>query len=283
MRFLKCFMLLFLVFNQASATQNNLAICAIFQNEAKWLPEWIDFHRQEGVEHFYLYNNDSTDDFQKVLQPYVEAGIVEIIPWNLKHNNLIYFASQVVAPAYMDCIHRARNKFAWVAFLDTDEFLFSVNRNYTIVDVLPFFKNLAPGVCVNWVMYGTSNVNKINKGESLLDLMVMRSEISYAANRHIKSIVQPNLVLDCKSPHYFFYKQGHAITEIGEIIGHDCFSKNISVNILRINHYWSRDKEWLYGVKLERAKEWGNTNIITTMENQFLNKVYDPILSKKPK
>ena len=47
-----------------------LAICAIFKNEAPWLKEWIIYHHKVlGVKHFYLYNNDSTDNFIEILSP----------------------------------------------------------------------------------------------------------------------------------------------------------------------------------------------------------------------
>ena len=39
-----------------------LAVCAIYRNEAPYLREWIEFHRLVGVERFFLYNNESTDD-----------------------------------------------------------------------------------------------------------------------------------------------------------------------------------------------------------------------------
>ena len=39
-----------------------LAVGAIFQNEARYLREWIEFHRRQGVERFYLYENNSSDD-----------------------------------------------------------------------------------------------------------------------------------------------------------------------------------------------------------------------------
>ena len=41
----------------------NLSICAIFKNEAKYLKEWIEYHRIFGVDHFYLYNIGSRDSF----------------------------------------------------------------------------------------------------------------------------------------------------------------------------------------------------------------------------
>jgi hypothetical protein len=43
--------------------EHNLAVCAIFRDEAPFLDEWIRFHIGVGATHFYLYNNFSSDDF----------------------------------------------------------------------------------------------------------------------------------------------------------------------------------------------------------------------------
>ena len=43
---------------------NELAICAIFREEAPFLDEWITFHVGVGAGHFYLYDNFSTDSFR---------------------------------------------------------------------------------------------------------------------------------------------------------------------------------------------------------------------------
>ncbi|MBQ3442569.1 MAG: glycosyltransferase family 92 protein [Selenomonadaceae bacterium] len=50
----------------------DLAVVAIFKDEARYLREWLDYHLAAGVEHFYLYNNDSSDDYATVLAPYVK-------------------------------------------------------------------------------------------------------------------------------------------------------------------------------------------------------------------
>ena len=50
----------------------DLTITAIFKNEGHYLKEWLDYHLLAGVEHFYLYNNDSTDNYKEVLAPYIE-------------------------------------------------------------------------------------------------------------------------------------------------------------------------------------------------------------------
>ena len=62
-------------------TKYGLVLCAIFKNEAPHLKEWIEYHLLVGVEHFYLYNNNSTDHFREVLQPYVDNGTVTLTEW----------------------------------------------------------------------------------------------------------------------------------------------------------------------------------------------------------
>ncbi|MBR2734192.1 MAG: glycosyltransferase family 2 protein, partial [Selenomonadaceae bacterium] len=40
---------------------HDLAIAAILKNEGHYIKEWLDYHLLAGVDHFYLYDNDSTD------------------------------------------------------------------------------------------------------------------------------------------------------------------------------------------------------------------------------
>ena len=59
----------------------NLAIVAILKNESPYVLEWVEYHRSIGFQKFFLYNNDSTDNVKELLAPYVQAGIVKLIPW----------------------------------------------------------------------------------------------------------------------------------------------------------------------------------------------------------
>ena len=49
-----------------------LAIVAMFKNESSILESWIEHYIKEGVQHFYLIDNGSTDDYQKILNPYMD-------------------------------------------------------------------------------------------------------------------------------------------------------------------------------------------------------------------
>ncbi len=112
-----------------SSKKNTLSICAVFKNEAPHLKEWIEYHRLIGVDHFYLYNNRSSDDYLKALQPYIQKGIVTLIHWSgvtETHDLKAPFAEALGTriPAYENAIkYRSVGKTKWLALLDVDEFL----------------------------------------------------------------------------------------------------------------------------------------------------------------
>lgn len=53
----------------------------MFRNEAPYLYEWVQYHHTAGVDHFYMYDHLSTDNSLEVLQPFLEEGLFEVIPW----------------------------------------------------------------------------------------------------------------------------------------------------------------------------------------------------------
>ncbi len=51
-----------------------ISICSIFKNEAKYFEEWLEYHLMIGVDHFYLYNNFSEDNYYEILEKYIKSG-----------------------------------------------------------------------------------------------------------------------------------------------------------------------------------------------------------------
>ena len=91
-----------------------LAICAIAKNEGPYFKEWIEWHRKMGVEKFYIYDNESTDNTREILQPYIDSGIVDYT---------YYPGYRKQIAAYDDCMTRHREDSRWIAFIDLDEFI----------------------------------------------------------------------------------------------------------------------------------------------------------------
>lgn len=141
----------------------NVSICAIFKNEASYLREWIEFNHLVGIEHFYMYNNNSDDDYETVLKPYIENGLVTLIQW--PHN-------QMQMECYKDCIQNFADETKWLGFIDIDEFIVPKSTNDIYSFLKPFEKNRG-SVNIYWKIFGTSGfMNRDTNGLITEDLTV---------------------------------------------------------------------------------------------------------------
>jgi hypothetical protein len=56
-------------------------MATIVKDQSQDLPTWLLWHLILGVEHVYIYDNDSTDDIENVLKSFIRAGYVTYIKW----------------------------------------------------------------------------------------------------------------------------------------------------------------------------------------------------------
>lgn len=127
--------------------QYNVSICAIFKDEGPYLREWIEFHRIVGVEHFYLYNNKSSDNYDEILAPYIEEGLVEVKNWPRPQSQMA---------AYQDFMENKAYETKWVGFIDIDEYVIP-NKVDDIYDFLKGFENRT-AVIIYWKYMGSSGL-----------------------------------------------------------------------------------------------------------------------------
>lgn len=112
---------------------HQLSVCALFTNEAKYIKEWIEYHQLIGVDHFYLYDNNSKDRFRTILNPYIKKGIVTLIPWpdyfeNRSGENEVKWIFSTMTSAYEHAIrYLAPGKTKWLTILNVNEFLVPLN------------------------------------------------------------------------------------------------------------------------------------------------------------
>ena len=212
----------------------DLAVVAIFKDEGRYLKEWLDYHLLAGVEHFYLYNNDSSDDYAEVLAPYVEKNLVTLIDWPGK---------LMMYPAYNDAINKHRFDCRYMAFIDLDEFIFpKTNRPVVeVIDEILSRDSNAAALGINWQCFGSNGQDKADYSRGVLERFTRR-----APDKGIflgEGIVNPRAV-DCWwSPHYAYYFQDfYSINSNGAktlyIAGYP-----IATDKIVINHYFTKSKE----------------------------------------
>lgn len=132
-----------------------VSICAIFKDEGIYLKEWLEYHMMIGIEHFYLYNNFSSDNYLEVLKPYIDARIVTLREWPVNQGQL---------SAYKDCYEKSKNESQWIGFIDIDEFICP----YKTEDIKLWLKNfeIFPSIILYWKMFGASG--KIQREKELV-------------------------------------------------------------------------------------------------------------------
>lgn len=229
--------------------QYQLAVCAIFQNEGPYLKEWIEYHKLLGVEHFYLYNNLSTDNYKTILQPYIKNGEVDLIEWNYPSKDIVEW-NGIQCKAYNDALGKTRGRAKWVAFIDLDEFLVPTLKD-NLIHFLNDYNEFA-AVCINWMVYGTSWITKIPDDQLLIETLTLRAPKEAERHRRVKSIVQPKMTTHCINPHFFFFKEGYFQVDVEKTAFHGESTSIPKCSAIRINHYFIRDAEWLINVKIPR-------------------------------
>lgn len=204
-------------------------ICAIMKDcDQNYLEEWIDWHKLIGFDYFFIYDNGSKKPINETLIDYNNVIIYDF-PGNIKQ-----------LPAYMDCITKQKNgeqiKCDWIAFIDEDEFIFVESGN--IKDLLHSQQSSAIGL--NWLMFGSNGLKEKTDGKQMRKFL-KHNEYKAPVNKHIKSIVRPELVEGFNTPHDCRYISGNCCDVLGNVLNGP-FTETPIHKIAWINHYYTRSE-----------------------------------------
>jgi hypothetical protein len=207
----------------SSAPRGRVAACLRFRDEARFLEEWLEYHIAAGVDHFFLYNNFSEDNYQEVLRPYQERGQVTLIDWPRKPAS---------PEAENDCIARTRGRFEWVGFIDADEFVV-VRDHRSVPEVLDGFGDV-PAVALQWYVYG-SNGHERRPQDWVIRAYTRRAT---EPNLHFKVFVRPEQVTRNRNSHNFYYLRARCAVREPRVR-----QPGYAAERAWINHYYSKSLE----------------------------------------
>lgn len=207
-----------------------LSAVIIIKNEKDYIREWIEYHLLIGVEHFYIFDNESTDDVLEVLQPYIDQDIVSYT---------YVEGGKKQIPAYVSTMLNNYKETNWLAILDADEFLVSTGDE----DIKEFLKKTSfftSQLLLGWMVFGSSGQKNREPG---LVTQRFRWHASDDFVADYKPIVRPERYLRMKIPHWVDVL-GKTVDENRQIIW-DYPKSNISASkqLFRINHYYSKSLE----------------------------------------
>ena len=218
------------------------------------------------MEHFYFYDNGSTDDTRALLEPYIRAGVVD---YRLAEGHLMQVA------CYHDAVLRARGQTYWLALIDLDEFIVPVQHD-TIPGFLQEYEH-HNGVAINWVNFDCDG-HKVRplEHDALVTANYTRTVADhdrFERDRVYKCIVRPERVAYVWDPHIVYYRrisQSAAQWTVTENLEQTSPVSSSTVRHsaakIRINHYYTKSR-----AEMEAKKRRGDADV----QNQALYNTSD--------
>ena len=200
-----------------------LSVAAIMKNEKPYLKEWIEYHILQGVEHFYLCDNDSTDGSKEYLKPYIDKKIITYIPTPGINQQL---------KCYEKIINTYKDDTYWLAIIDLDEYMVPIQKR-NMKAFLKDFEDVSE-VSLHWMNYGDNNLFARNFS------LITETFTSHAKNLNhtVKSIVKPQKVVNFNNfgANHYVKVEGLSVNEYHKPVKF-MLNYNISGDKARINHY----------------------------------------------
>ena len=222
-----------------------LGILTYFKNERSSIYEWILHYKKWGIDHIWLIDNGSQDDYN--IEEFINDGFVTIY----KEPNL----SQ--QDAYNKYVITIKNDVTWLGVFDMDEFLYSKEKE-NLKDVMSDVNEGIKMVSIQMTVFLPST---FESKESIIETNILRR--CFDSNKHPKCLFNLNLVNKISIHGYDSYKKLHLTA---------------NETLLCINHYRYSSFEYLYGIKEGRGGGVHKNKYKSSKHNILINSLNDSFL-----
>ena len=213
-----------------------VAVCAIGRLENRYAVEWVEHYNSLGVDKIYIYDNNRVEDgelLSDVLQPYIEAGFVEITPWMARQKQ-----------AYEDCYNRHNLEYSWIGFFDFDELVW-IQEGRKVSDLLSGF-DYADVLVMNWRTM-TDNELLHYEAKPMRERFTEGTDEDFQMNRHVKSFVHTGIKgISFNDPHCPNAPKLTVVNVHGISVKQMPIQDQVIHDIARVDHYDTKTaEEWI--------------------------------------
>ncbi len=239
-----------------------LSLCAIIKDERN-LEEFIIYNWILGIEHFYIYDNDSSHPIKDRLYNYLFTKICTIIDFPGSNQQI---------NAYNHCLHNFGHETRWMANIDADEFI-CPRHHWSLRDFLDNYPD-AHAIGINWIFFGTSFHNNIQNNYTIDSYRYCNKE----QDKHIKTIYKPEYTYNILDPHHVSVHDRSKYLDAKRNIINGPFNYNYTSDIIQINHYFTRSLEDCF-IKKNRGRADGHSfgNLLNNEDN-ILHSLHNDII-----
>ena len=171
-------------------------LCSIVKEQNKYLREWVEHYQKLGFSNIYLFDNNEEnggEDISEVISGYIDNGFV-IVDTSIKGKPLV---DSLQASVYNKCYLEQSKNYDWIAFYDTDEYLYlksckDISQWVTNKKYAPF-----QAIAVNWKTYTDNNI--LIDGDST----TISSYTDYIKDRRAKDSIRVKCIYRTKIKELF--------------------------------------------------------------------------------
>jgi hypothetical protein len=240
-----------------------LCIMAIFKDEQDYMEEWLNHHIEQGIEHIYLYCNDTDINKYACLNNEKYKKYITLIPWVNKKNN---GANTIQRQAYTHCVQTYNNEYQFIMMLDLDEFIIHTDEKNKVIDFINSIKG-------TWTSTRAIKVQRYDFGSNgHIDKPIGNVMDNYTKHEKICSSYKTIANADYIDINKNFYgvHDFNYLDKTGKVYNdyfsykytgfpNRCTEDSVNEIPLVINHYYTKS----YQEYIKRCKLWENGGINT--------------------
>ena len=199
-----------------------LSLCLFVKNE-RYLEEFICYYKILGVEHFYIYDNQSTIPVRNRLEDPFYSNYITFVDFCGEYQQL---------NAYNHCLKNFGHETRWLIVVDGDEYIVPKSC-WTIREFMNNYEDV-DALGINWRMFGTNYYDKRPRG------FVIENYIKCSKNQHeeFKCIVKPSRCYEFVSVHHPKVYDPRLFLDANRNVLNNGFRNNhYNIDKIQINHY----------------------------------------------
>lgn len=264
-----------------------LAVCVCIKNEAKCIIDFMQHYIKQGIEHFYIVDNNSDDNLKETLENSPYDFLITLISNDIciDINNAYSRTNGLIAIYNNDILYEIiKKETEWAIVVDIDEFMYGKN-GYNIKTFLETVDDDVGCIYVIWNVLTSStiknensnsfHVNSNNFKRLNYDLINNLSYNIKNANDFGKSIFRTSMIKRI-GLHKSHCTTGKIVNNYGENKNSwydNCndieYSENVFKNVnISLNHYVIRDHN-------DYIKKKTQFEFNVEQRNAFLNGVFE--------
>jgi hypothetical protein len=221
--------------------QYYFSIGTIFKNESHIMKEWLEHYFFHGIEHIYMIDDHSNDNYLEILQPYIDSGRVTLFhseePYYLGRQRNLY--NRIFMPELV--------KTFWFGIFDMDEFLFSV-RDIDIRNVLKNCESIGQ-IQFSHTLFGSNGI--IQQPKYVIPNFTKRHIQDNNCNILYKYIINTNYEFSMLNVHHATFKNLEN-EKNGKFLLLD-YRADLENPWFTLNHYNCQSEEFWKNVKCQRG------------------------------